>query len=103
MKEIMSESKQMPASNQDGVIGIPFLESFNLPNLEWHSLESHHGRSWIASVKGFGSNFAIWIDRNSGKTISTCPDRVRKQHESIEDAKNWCFEEYKKRLLNLFN
>lgn len=72
-----------------------------IKKLEWAPLDSHHGRAWIAIIKGLSGAYAVWIDRNSGQTIIVDPERARSTHNSIDDAKNWCQEDFEKKMKNL--
>jgi hypothetical protein len=70
-------------SSQGDVIGSVVL-------LEWVNWESHFGNSWISIINGWSTNYAIWIDRENGKTKVSGMDRKHSEHNSVQEAKDWC-------------
>ncbi len=69
--------------------------------LEWVNLEGHFGQGWISIIEGWSTNYAIWIDRNTGKTKVSGLDRKHSEHNSVDDAKRWCQHDFNNKVKSL--
>lgn len=72
-------------------------------NLNWIVLEGHFGKSWMTEIEGLGTNYHVWIDRETGKTISANLKMERTYHISVEDAKEYCQSHFNEIISKLIN
>jgi hypothetical protein len=67
-------------------------------SLEWHQLDNHFGKSWVASIPQFKCVYGIWIERDSGKVLAVAPDGTRYGAGSIDEAKSICQKDFEERV-----
>lgn len=66
--------------------------------LVFDAWEGHFGHSWICHIEGFDTNYSIWIDRETGKTKVSGLDRKKTEHNSVQEAKDWCQQDFEAKV-----
>lgn len=69
--------------------------------LQFEELNTHHGKVWRAEVPFFQDFYAVWIDRDTGKTKILYPGKGQTFDTSLENAKGWCQRDFEHRLRKL--
>ena len=71
--------------------------------LEWRELDGNFGKSYIAPIPRVHSCYAVWVDKETGKTKSSGLDRSHSTHNSVEDAKRYCQEDFNNIVIGLLD
>lgn len=69
--------------------------------LEFDRLESTWGIIWRASIPGFRDYYAIMVERETGKTKTLDPKAQKTYHSSVDEAKEWCQQDFEGRVKQL--
>lgn len=74
----------------------------NIKKLTWNKVESQFQFYSVSEIAKFPLQYTIWVDRETGRTKVHGLDRKHTWHNSVEEAKEWCqqnFEEIIKPLI----
>lgn len=70
--------------------------------LEWTVWEGHFGNDWLCQIPSLNRNYSIWIDRTTGKTVVSGLDLKKSEHNSVQEAKDWCQRNFESVLKSFF-
>lgn len=73
-----------------------------IAKLNWTDLDGQFGKSFIAQIPGFGSNYCVWVDCNTGRTTASDMERNHSDHNNIDEAKKWCQSDFESKVSALF-
>lgn len=78
--------------------------SRSVMKLVFNQLKNTFGTSdgWICCLPDFKSNYGIWVDNITGKTMVSGLDNKKTEHNSVQEAMAWCQLDFESKVDNLF-